>query len=261
MLTFRVLKLQEAPLQELVFFLDYDGSLCPHLEVWEERIYDPDEIYALVSALKPSTTAADRNSGAREIYWNTGRRVESLASVSDKFLEYPGYFIQGSVFWDAQSKTETVCGPLIGKDWAKFYEDQLKTEKGLRIEIKKSSLRIAAFQDGDRDQVTRFFESAKHPDLTGWQWRMGARGAELLSKDFDKRFAVRDGLKRTPGIPVVIGDDTLDAPAVEEAIARGGFAILVGEHCGWATEIEHKASQLLYCNDVGQAKALLQSLV
>ncbi len=253
MLPLRVLKLQEAPLQELVFFLDYDGSLCPHLEVWEERIYDPDEIYDLVLRLKRAPV--------REIYWNTGRRVESLASVSEKLLEFSGYFIQGSVCWDAKTKVETLLGPAVHQEWVDLYERSLESWKGLKLEQKPSSLRIAPYQNGDMDQLKEYFDKVKHPILGDWQWHVGARGAELLSKKFDKGFAVRDGLRRTPGIPVAIGDDSLDAPAVREAIASGGYAILVGEHCGWATEIDHKASQLIYCNDVRQAKALLHSMV
>lgn len=253
MLTSRLLKLQEAPLNELVFFLDYDGSLCPHLEVWEERVYDPKEIYDLVSGLK--------SGGAREIYWNTGRRVESLGGVCDEFLEFPGYFIQGSVYWDSKTKIETLVGEALPDGLAEYYSRTLRGWSGLRMEVKKSSLRIAPYQNGHMEQLREYFSKVAHSDLTGWQWHVGARGGELLSHRYDKRFAVRDGLERSPGIPVAIGDDTLDRPAIEEVIARGGYAILVGEHCGWATEIEHKASQLSYCNDISQAKGLLRSLI
>ena len=80
---------------------------------------------------------------------------------------------------------------------------------------------------------------------------------------FDKSFALKDYYSEpsTHGaIPVAVGDDSLDRPAIEEALNRGGYAILVGEHCGWATEIEHKAWQINYFNEPSEVLKFLAQL-
>ena len=73
------------------WFLDYDGTLCPHLEVWEERGYRVEDISSAVNNLAKKSC---------KVMWNTGRRPESLGGVKKQFLDYSGYFIHGSVFWD-----------------------------------------------------------------------------------------------------------------------------------------------------------------
>ncbi len=256
MLASEMLKLQNAPLKDLWFFLDFDGSLCPHLEVWEERTYDPHDILGVVDKLA-------RKSGG--MYWNTGRRPESLGSVLPEFLKYPGYFIQGSLRWDPQQKTGTLCGPPLPAGLAEHYQKLLQEEGRLRLEVKASSLRIAPYQSGDMSELAKFI--LKHPlppSHADWVWHVGARGAELLSREYNKGFAIRDVASRVGSEkrfkPVVIGDDLLDRPAVEEALSRQGYAILVGEHCGWATEIEHKAWQVEYFNEASQALEFLRLL-
>jgi trehalose-6-phosphatase len=250
------LKLQNASFKDLYFFLDFDGSLCPHLEVWEGRPYDPQEIYEVVAALSKK---------AGGVYWNTGRRVESLGSVLSDYLLFSGYFIQGSLRWDASTKTSTLVGPSLPQDLVQIYQKALEGNNGLRLEVKPSSLRIAPYQNVNMAELHKFI--LLHPlplGLKGWIWHVGARGAELLSTEYNKSFAIRDveaGL--APGRafkPVVIGDDLLDRPAVEEALKREGYAILVGEHCGWATEIEHKAWQVEFFNDSHQALQFLKEL-
>jgi hypothetical protein len=250
------LKLQEAALKDLYFFLDFDGSLCPHLEVWEGQGYDPQEILSVVSAL-------GKKSGG--VYWNTGRRVESLGSVMSDYLLFSGYFIQGSMRWDAKAKTSTLVGPKLPERVVEFYKGLLEGESRLRLEVKASSLRIAPYQSADMSEVHKFVLTNPLPDeFPHWVWHVGARGAEMLARDYDKGFAIRDvesGIK-APGAfkPVVIGDDLLDRPAVEEALKRDGYAILVGEHCGWATEIDHKAWQVEFFNDSRRALEFLKGL-
>ena len=39
-------------LSQTAWFVDYDGTLCPHQEVWEERVYDSQEISAAVKNLQ-----------------------------------------------------------------------------------------------------------------------------------------------------------------------------------------------------------------
>ncbi|MEO5667380.1 MAG: hypothetical protein ABIR96_04905 [Bdellovibrionota bacterium] len=250
------MKLQDASFKDLYFFLDFDGSLCPHLEVWEGQGYDPQEIYDVVASL------AKKSGG---VYWNTGRRVESLGSVLSDYLLFSGYFIQGSMRWDAHAKTSTLVGPELPKHLIEHYQKCLEGEGRLRLEIKASSLRIAPYQNVNMLELQKFIVANPLPvGLKGWIWHVGARGAELLSTEYNKGFALRDVEAQlgpaTTFKPVVIGDDLLDRPAVEEALKREGYAILVGEHCGWATEIEHKAWQVEFFNDAHQALQFLKTL-
>jgi hydroxymethylpyrimidine pyrophosphatase-like HAD family hydrolase len=256
MLASKFLKIQNAPLKDLVFFFDFDGSLCPHLEVWQERSYDPDRIEEILSSLHRSS---------RGVFWNTGRRVESLASVNEKFLQFSGYFIQGSLKWDASTQTQIVCGPLLPQELASYYQKCIETQHTLRLEIKASSLRVAPYQSGSMKDLGFFM--AKYPLPPAfqkqWSWHQGARGAELLALGYNKAFALRDyySLPQSQGaLPVVVGDDSFDRPAIEESLRRGGYAVLVGEHCGWATEIEHKVWQITYCDQPSDVLNLLLNL-
>lgn len=256
MLALSVLNIQKAHLKDLVFFLDFDGSLCPHLEVWEERSYDPTGIESIVNRL---------HSLSRGVFWNTGRRVESLASVNENFLKLNGYFIQGSMRWDASQRQEKLCGPSVPQSLAKFYEENMQGQGTLRLEVKMSSLRVAPYQSGSLNDVGVLLDKVPLPKEfeTAWHWHRGARGAELLAKGFDKSFALVDYYSHASSsgaIPVAVGDDSLDRPAIEEALNRGGYAILVGEHCGWATEIEHKAWQITYCDQPSDVLNLLSQL-
>lgn len=256
MLQLGLLKLQNANLNNLVFFLDFDGSLCPHLEVWEERSYDPVAIQTLLNHVQAQSQG---------MFWNTGRRVESLASVHEDFLKFSGYFIQGSVFWDSILKKQSLVGPSLPQKLATFYEQHLVEFSSLRLEIKPSSLRIAPYQSASLEEVSDFLVKEILPAEFNktWKWHVGSRGAELLAVGHDKSFALRDFYSKnnhSKAMPVVVGDDILDRPAIEESIKRGGYAILVGEHCGWATEIEHKAWQVSYCDHPNDALHLLASL-
>jgi len=236
--------------------LDFDGSLCPHLEVWEGQAGDPQEICNVVSKL------AAQSGG---VYWNTGRRVESLGSLLSDFLLFSGYFVQGSIRWDAGIKKATLVGPEVPAELVTMYQKLLESESRLRLELKPSSLRVAPYQNVNMAELHKFILLNPLPaPIKGWVWHVGARGAELLSTEYNKSFAIRDVVSRVePGQafkPVVIGDDLLDRPAVEEALKREGYAILVGEHCGWATEIEHKAWQVEFFNEPHQALEFLKSL-
>lgn len=251
MLTLGVLKLQEAPLNELTFYLDYDGSLCPHLEVWEERVYDPEIILDLMQRL---------SSKAAGVFWNTGRRPESLASVHKSFMEYSGFFMQGAGFWDHKRQSLEELGPRVPEEWAPSYLKKIQQWPELRLEVKACSLRVAAFQKSARAALEDFVGQELARELPGWRWHLGSRGAELLAEGINKGTALVSAAKKFGGIPVALGDDVLDRPALEEAIKLGGYGVVVGEHCGWATEIDHKASQLVFCENVDVALELFGSL-
>ena len=226
-------------LKDIVWFFDYDGSLCPHQEVWELRAYNPQEIKDVLEHLK--------NLGS-QIYWNTGRRPESLGDVQLDFLDYPGYFIQGAAVWDEKTKKARALAPLLPQDWVKKFTDtELFEEKVFRKEAKPHSFRVAPAQLAFLRELKAKVHSFGAPK--GWKWVVGYRGAELLPEGFDKGSAIRlyyENSANSKKIPIAVGDDALDLPAIKECIERGGYGILVGEHCGWITNLPHKAQQLMY---------------
>ena len=240
-------------LPQTVWFFDYDGSVCPHTEVWEERTYDAMEIHSWVRRLAGAV---------RGLYWNTGRRPESLAGVYSGFREFPGYYVQGSVWCDRDGEPE-VLGPLLDPKVAQAYQELIKGFPHLRLEIKKTGLRVAPVGTRNLKPLKSFLAQHSSSTPSGWIWHQGHRGAELLAKGFDKSVAlVRELPKFPPGtIPVVVGDDSLDRPAFEEALRCGGYAVPVGDDCGWITEIPHRAHQIVFCETPTSTQELVLGLL
>lgn len=236
------MKLQDQALDHCIWFLDYDGSLCPHCEVWESSDYDTQEIFDALEHL---------HKAGSELLWNTGRRVESLASVDEKLLQYSGYFVQGCVYWDSKTQQKTEFGPTLPQNIVQAYDNIFKSDKKYRIEHKPTSLRLAPLNLQDLELLREKLHKNPVPLSDGsqtWEWHVGHRGAELLPVHFNKGTAISkhmDTLKK-PKVPIVIGDDTLDATAAIEALKRGGYFLAVGSGCGWITEVKHQSDQLLY---------------
>jgi len=247
----RLVNLTREILAKTQWFLDFDGSLCPHLEVWQERSYDPARILRKVSELHRQS---------RGVFWNTGRRVESLGGIHASYLEFPGYFIHGSTRWTPDSKSLEVLAPTMPSEIVDRIDAALKNHRELRLEKKPTGIRVAPFDPVSQGKVQDFFESADFFATPGWEWTIGARGAELLAAGFNKGTPLRRECIADV-IPIAIGDDTFDGPAFEEAIQRGGFAIMVGEHCGFATKIAHQSWQLIYCDDSDEVINLLGRLL
>lgn len=226
-------------LTPLVWFLDYDGSLCPHLEAWEERQYDSGEILKCLEILKKSS---------KDVLWNTGRRPESLFGVNESFAKYSGYFIHGSLEYLADQKRTHRMGPPLPSELVDLYSTFTQMHSEFRLEVKETSLRLAAHR---KEDVKKLFELIAENPLgeyeMDWQWTRGHRGLELLARGFDKSYPIKIYMQSHLGsIPVVVGDDLLDAPAARYALSQGGFAFLIGDHCGWITQIPHRADQIKY---------------
>ena len=239
---------------QTAWFFDYDGSLCPHQEVWEERQYDAAEIDNVLQSLAASGAG---------VFWNTGRRVESLASVNKNFLRFSGYFIQGSWHWNAQNQESKPIGPILPSAVKTAYSKALENHRFLKLEIKATSLRIAPLKAQAMDDLRDWMidhEAALASD-DNWYWHVGHRGAEYLARGFDKGTALRREFEKAGSmqgrIPVAVGDDSLDRYAVVEALKMGGFAVLVGEGCGWITEVPHKPSQVIFCESPQRTQELI----
>ncbi len=242
-------------LSKSVYFLDYDGTLCPHMEVWEGVAYNPIDIYGAVANL------AKKSLGA---WWNTGRRIESLKSVNEDFLKFPGFFVQGSIQWNANNNKTIQLGEGLPSGLEEKLKEAIRQhELSYRLEIKPTAARIASFRKTQKKYLKKFIESLNVPIPPEWEWRVGDRGAELLLKRCSKgsclEYAYQQGLIPADAIPVVAGDDLLDRSAMEFALERGGYAVLVGESCGWITEIPHRSSQVVYFREPSDFLKLLKS--
>jgi hydroxymethylpyrimidine pyrophosphatase-like HAD family hydrolase len=212
------------------------------MEVWEGVPYSTVDIHEALNKLSHKCLG---------VWWNTGRRVESLKSVSEDFLNYPGFFVQGSLHWDHQKKHVHQIGETLSQDIVKILFERIREhELSYRLEIKPTAARIASFRKTQRKYLKKFIDSLEIPIPSSWEWRIGDRGAELLLKSCSKgsaiEYAYKNNLIPADAIPVVAGDDLLDRSAMEFALSKGGYAILVGESCGWITEIPHRSSQVMY---------------
>jgi trehalose-6-phosphatase len=233
-------KFDKKTLSKMVWFLDYDGSMCPHQEVWEERSYASKDILNVLSVIA---------SMSHSLIWNTGRKVESLSSVDKNYLNYSGYFVQGSIYWDALAQLEFQIGPplesSIKVDLLNFFRDK----DHFRVEIKPTSARVAPVDLKWLDELRELVEKKMAP-LTHaeWEWVTGTRGVELLAKGFNKKTAIERELLKVGAskIPIALGDDVFDRPAIEAALAAGGYGVLVGEGCGWITEVPHKPDRVMF---------------
>jgi len=248
------LKLTGEILARTAWFIDYDGSVCPHQEVWEERVYDPATIQGFVSRL------AQKAGG---VFWNTGRRPESLGSVHSQFLDQSGYFIHGSFYWDAEKRESVQLGTSLPPGVGDRFAALMSGYPELRLEIKPTGLRVAPLQLSQLPRARHFAQATRDLVPVGFAWQSSHRGNELLPLGFDKAFAVEREMAKMPldTIPLAIGDDLMDRPAFVAALERDGFVIPVGDACGWVTELKHTPDQVIYCEDPSRVQELIESLL
>jgi trehalose-phosphatase len=255
MLTWEVLNTLRENLSRLVWFFDYDGTLCPHYEIWQDQHYDAERIYKCVKKM------ATHSRGA---FWNTGRRIHSLGGVSEKFLEFSGYFVHGTFFWDSQKQSSIQWGESLPEEFVKNIEKEVARWAHAKLEIKPTALRLTVPQAQFRQQVNAQFENLKIEIPQGWHWYEGPRGIELLRTDFNKGTAVHqcllDCFSTERVIPVAVGDDAMDKFAVQVCLKFGGYAILVGDNCGWITEIPHNPKQIFYLETPSDVLDFCESL-
>ncbi|MBS1985055.1 MAG: hypothetical protein JST16_12870 [Bdellovibrionales bacterium] len=240
------MKLSVQLMPRTAWFVDYDGSVCPHQEVWEERIYDAQTIYESVRCLAARAGA---------FFWNTGRRPESLAGVHAGFLNFDGYFVHGSFY-----KTQMIGQP-VPPEVAALASDFISVHPEFKLEVKPSSLRLTPVKAFDLPRLMESIRPLMQATPEGWNWISGPRGTELINEDFTKATALRRELATRPNmIPVAVGDDVLDRPAFAEALARGGYVIAVGGSCGWVTELPHRSDQLIFCEEPTHVLELFDAL-
>ncbi len=234
------MRLNQRQATELCWFFDYDGTLCPHQEVWEERVYNPREIVSVLEHL-------DRK-GSR-VYWNTGRRPESLASVDAELMRWPGYYIQGSLFVGANSLARQRLGLALPAPLLVDAQQSLKAFPELKLEIKETSLRVAVQKQRARGDLEKWAKRFSRSLSSPWVLILGHRGAELVQSSCNKGTALIHAMgqvEQQGRIPVALGDDVMDRTAMQAALDLGGYAVGVGDSCGWVTELKHQPDQLLF---------------
>lgn len=232
-------------LGQAFWLLDYDGSLCPHREQWEVGHYDASELSELLDEL------AQKSAG---LIWNTGRSVDSLRGQCASFLKHQGFFEHGATFWDTNQAYDLIQNGLdksvIDRVVAWFEPRQ----EWLRLEFKTHSLRLIPTLARDRSRLlTEFRDSTLGRELAKSErvyLSEGWRALEVVLAEVNKSNAIIEITKRMPAfsraIPVAVGDDIGDRDIVAKVLSSGGYAYLVGTHCGWMSEVPHRASQVMF---------------
>lgn len=227
-------------LSKTVWFLDYDGSLCPHQESWEERTYSPAEVLQTLHHL---------GQRGAHILWNTGRRVESIGGMQPGFLDFSGFFIQGTIYWSAARKEALTLSPPLPAAYGQLIGQILQGQTHYKLELKPTSLRISSLDGEVNPAFMTYIQKIVDQTPAGWRWIYGQRAAELLPEGFDKGSAVvrEMGLPFAKGlIPVAVGDDLFDRPAFVASLAHGGYAILIGDHVECLADLKGPPDKIMH---------------
>ncbi len=115
--------------------------------------------------------------------------------------------------------------------WARV-EAFVATRPGLLFERKPLGAGLHFRQAPDRQEEARVFATDLARDLTEFELHPAKMAYEIRPKGIGKEVALRDWLDRPAirgAVPVFIGDDTTDEPAMDLAQDRGGFGIKVGD--------------------------------
>jgi hydroxymethylpyrimidine pyrophosphatase-like HAD family hydrolase len=238
---------------KLRWYFDYDGTLCPHQEVWEERAYNPSDIALLLQELQAAGSA---------VFWNTGRRPESLFSVHPEFSEFSGYFVHGSVYWEAESKSAHYLCPQLPQHVVEQTVELVEGRPEFSLEVKPTAMRVVAKKSADAKLLESWVSSLPVEEWGEWVWNLGHRGYEILHRGYSKKKALeRDASTHLHGdkIPVALGDDVFDAGAVEAAVKASGYGFAVGDHCAWVTTIPHRPQHLIFCESPKSVHAWIRS--
>lgn len=247
------------PLTKVFWLMDYDGSLCPHREAWEIGSYDPAELFVILSELSRFSAG---------LMWNTGRMLDSLSGQCADFLKFPGFFEHGATYWDTSQSKRIVDTELSESLKLSIEQWASSRQSWMRLEYKPQSLRLIPVSAQDLSRLKSEFLASgiflRRDQTKGddeFYVSQGWRALEVVCKGVNKSNAV-DYLSANherfqDSLPVAIGDDIGDFEVVSRVLARGGMAYLVGSHCGWISEIPHKASQVKFFRD---PQALLKFL-
>lgn len=218
--------LQHLLSQPKLWFLDYDGTFCPHGGDDEQRSLYIEQTVKILAQL---------NSQGHQFVWNTGRHPSSLWDESPEFARYPGYYAFGTMFVaDGDQEIEYLVPKLKTAEIELVKTFLKKYPKALRINQKETTFYVRLWgEDIDSNEFSRWI--VKNWDmraLPNRYWRINDKSANLLSSGFNKASAIQDYLSKISiKLPLVsIGDDDYDKEMSEAVLASDGYSIMIGKH-------------------------------
>ncbi|MEL6464703.1 MAG: trehalose-phosphatase [Pseudomonadota bacterium] len=211
------------PCDGAAVFLDFDGTLVD-LAPTPDAIHIPDALPGLLHAL------SDRTVGALALV--SGRAVVDLANW---LPDYTGLIVGGhGAEWRRDGTLRARVD--LSQDHLDVLSDAARafagTHPALLLEEKPTGLVLHyRAQPNLHDKVTQFTDhlSQTHDQFEAHPAKMAV---EMRPRGVGKDLALAD-LMDMPAfagrVPVMIGDDTTDEPALAWVQARGGVAIKVGQ--------------------------------
>lgn len=215
--------------QPLSLLLDFDGTLVPIGET-PDAICVSEELQSLMAR------AVDRLEGRVAVI--SGRSLEQLDALWGKGLWPVTVAASHGLELRHNGRLRAPPPAKIFADLTRATEARFGSRKGVVIELKSFGLglhyRLAPRQ---REAVRAWAEEcAVEHDLVV---QPGDMVYELRLPGADKGDAVRAIMQRTPfagSLPVYIGDDLTDIPAIDAARAVGGRGIAVGSRIAGAAD-------------------------
>lgn len=203
------------------FFLDFDGTLTPIVDIPDDAVLSP-EASDLLSRL---AEAAENR-----IAIVSGRSLDDLAARVGQF----GFALAGSHGLEIRGTD----GNRIAPDMAALPDHVLRTARdwaearGLMLERKPGSFALHYRSAPDRQDEARAFVDDLVTDIDGYRAIHGDMVSEVASATVTKGTALKQFCEAPPfqgTIPVMIGDDVTDEDGFAAATDLGGFGVKIGK--------------------------------
>lgn len=214
----------------LALFLDFDGTLAPLQD-------DPDSVG--ISNIQTSRLLEinDMMSGALALV--SGRDVRDLSKRVPNSLWRAG---NHGLYICEPDQTAPAELPPAPSSLVEKVQTLADDTAGTRLEVKGKvlALHYRAAPEAEDELVTRAAEILSNYDE--YKLQNGKFVLEAKPKGAHKGAAVEALLERPPfagRTPVMVGDDKTDEDAIEVVVAKGGWAVKVGEG---ATSAQYRLS-------------------
>jgi len=210
-------------------FLDFDGTLVDFAP-------DPKSVLATPDLVPLLVTLTQRFNGALALV--TGRTLADIDGLL-RPLQLPVAALHGTVRRNATGTTEIGANASTGRFAAcsrrirEYFQRWVDQQPGVLVEDKGLALALhfrgaASRWTPSRDDLAEL-ESILPPEL---ELLCGALVIEIRCRGDDKGTAVAAFLSEPPfmdRVPIYIGDDIADTPAIKLVERRGGISIVVGD--------------------------------
>jgi trehalose 6-phosphate phosphatase len=216
-----------AALDAVALFIDVDGTLLEFRDT-------PQAVFAPVSVLRLLEALTDWCDGALALV--SGRTVADLDRIFHP-LRLPAAGVHGAErrsrpgeaapTVDAGPDPAYVAARTALSRFASAHAGALVEDKGVALAL--HTRRAPSAYSAAADLVHAIAESSSGR----WRPVLGRFVAELRPADADKGRAIAAFMADPPFAgrrPLALGDDTTDADAFDEVLARGGITVAVGPH-------------------------------